>query len=338
MKYVSVGDMAQTYLLRRHNVQLKSTMARLGTELVTGVSQDIGAAVGGDFTALSAINRSLSRIDAFALVSSEVTLLASTQQNTLDLIQGHATAMGATLVSAATTSNPNMIETGAGDAAQRFYSIASALNVNVAGRYAFSGTATDARAMIDGTQIIAALSTAISGLNSAADITAAVDAWFDAPTGGGGFLDTAYTGSSTPLAAFQLSETDKVTLPITAQNQTLRDTLKGFALATLIAENAVPDDIALRSALAQTAGEQMMASDVRLSTLRSDLGTTESIIAQAQTRNSAEKMSLELSKSEMIGIDEYDSATALEAVQAQLETLYTLTSRLSQLSLTDYLR
>lgn len=330
--------MAQTYLMRRHNVQLKSTLSQLTEELVTGVSKDVGAAVGGDFTALSAIDRSLGRLSAFAQVASEVNLQATVQQDTLEFVQGHASEMGGTLAAAASAASSSMIESGAKDAAQRFYSITSALNVSVAGRYVFSGTTTDTKPVVEGSEIIAQLTTVIGGLTNAADITAAVSDWFDAPAGGGGFIDTAYTGSNTTLAAFQLSETDKVSLSITAQNQTLRSTLKGFALATLIAEGAVPNDVSTRSALAQAAGEQMVAADVHMSTLRSELGTTQSIIAQVQARNASEKSSLEISKGELIGIDAYDSATALEAVQAQLQTLYTLTSRLSQLSLTDYLR
>lgn len=338
MKYLSVGDMAQTYLLRRHNLQLKSTMSRLSDELVTGVSKDIGSTVGGDFTALSAIDRSLARIDTFTQVASEVDLLAGSQQDTLELIQNHATEMGATLVSATSTASAAMIDPGVADAAIRFRSIVGALNVSVAGRYAFSGTATDTKPIADAEDIISQLATVVSGLSSANDIAAAVDDWFDAPAGGGGFLDTGYTGSSTALADFQISETDRVAISITAQDQSLRDTLKGFALATLVSENLVPSDLTTRSSLTRAAGERIITADAKLAGLRSELGTTESIIADAQTRNSAEKTSLKLAKNELIGIDPYDTATALEAAQSQLETLYTLTTRLSQLSLTDYLR
>ena len=39
----------------------------------------------------------------------------------------------------------------------------------------------------------------------------------------------------------------------------------------------------------------------------------------------------------MVGVDGYDTATALQETQARLETLYTLTARLSRLKLADYL-
>lgn len=338
MKYISVGDMSQTYLMRRHNAQLKQTMTRLSDELVTGVQKDLGTAVGGDFTALAAIDRSLARNAAFKQVSAETDLLAGTQQEALETLQGHANALGVTLVSAVSSASRGMIDAGVQDAAQRFSAIISALNVSVAGRYAFSGTSTDTAPVTDPGTILAALGTAISGLTQPDDIVNAVEAWFDAPYGSPGYLDNAYQGSDTALAPVQLSETDQTQLTLTAADPTVRNLLKGFALASLIAEGQVPDVLTTRSALTQAAGERILTSDAELSVLRSELGTVESIILESQTRNAAQKTSLELAKGELIGIDAYETATALEAVQSQLETLYTLTSRLSQLSLTDYLR
>ncbi len=338
MKYISVGDMSQTYLMRRHNVQLKATMSRLSDEMVTGLQQDRGNAVSGDFTALSAIERSLTRSAAFKQVAAEADLLAGTQQDALELIQNHTYEMGSTLVSSASTSVPAMIDAGTKDAAQRFESILGAMNVNVAGRYAFSGISTDTLPVASAETITSALAATIGGLTQVEQIVTAVDDWFNAAPGAGGYLDTAYFGSDTTVAPLQLSETDLAEFSITAADPVLRDTLKGFSLASLIAEGHVPDDLATRSALTQAAGEWIITADGNLSTLRSELGTTESIIAAAQTRNSSQKSALEIAKGELIGADAYESATALEAVQAQLETLYTLTTRLSQLSLTDYLR
>ncbi|MGD9917155.1 MAG: flagellin [Paenirhodobacter sp.] len=337
MNYVSVGDMAQTYLLRRHNVQLKTTMSRLTQELASGVQQDVGAAVKGDFTALAAIDRSQRRIDSFSQSASEADVFLSSQQDALELIQNHASQIGATMISSASTTQASMIDAVTGDAAQRFASIVSALNVNVAGRYVFSGNTTDTAPLGASEDIISALSGVITGMTNATDIVSAVDDWFDAPTGGGGFLDFSYHGSDTALAPAQVSETDRADLSLTAADPSLRNLLKGFALATLVSENLVPDDIDVRATLTRAAGEQIATADAELTTVRSELGTVQEIVSDAQVRNSAEKSSLAIAKNKLIGIDEYDSATALEAVQTQLETLYTLTARLTGLSLTDYL-
>lgn len=338
MKYISVGDMSQTYLMRRHNVQLKTTMSRLSEEVVTGVSQDLGTKVGGDFTALAAINRSMTRGEAYKQVAAETDLLAGTQQDALETIQGHAQAIGSTLLSASFASSYNMIESGARNAEERFEAVVDALNVNVAGRYAFSGTTTDTKPVASADTIITGIEAVVNGMTVAADIIAAVDDWFDAAAGGGGFLDQAYLGSATSLSQVRLSETDTAQLTITAADSTIRDMLKGFALGTLIARDLVPDDLETRSLLIRAAGERITSAEGGMTTLRADLGTIEAIISDAQTRNATQVTALEIARKELIGVDEYETATALEATQSQLETLYTLTSRLTQLSLTDYLR
>lgn len=337
MKYISVGDMSQTYLMRRHNAQLKTTMTRLSEEMVTGVSQDVGAAVGGDFTAISAIEHALSRTGAFKLAATEAELIAGAQQQTLNLFQNHAHEIGSNLISAASSSASAMVEAGMSDAAQRFSSILAALNTNISGRHVFAGVATDSIPVAPEATIMAALGASVSGMTLVEDIVTAVDDWFDAPAGGGGYLDVAYLGSDTALAGFAVADTDTVELPLTAADPTLRDALKGFALAALVAQDLVPDTHDLRVSLAQTAGEKIISAEGNLTALQSELGTTEGIISSAQTRNAAQKTSLQIAKGELIGVDAYESATALEAVQTQLDTLYTLTTRLSQLSLTDYL-
>lgn len=338
MKYISVGDMAQTYLLRNHNAQIKKTMTTLSEELVTGYSKDVGSAVGGDFTALAAISHSLQRTESYKQVASELDLTAGTQQATLATIQSHAEAIGSGLVAAGTNATATMVDATAQDTSLRFAAILEALNVSVSGRYVMAGIATDTRPVGELDDIMTALAAEVSGLTLVDDIVNAVDAWFDQPAGGGGFIDTAYFGSETVMAPIHISETDTAQLSLTAVDPSIRDLLKGFALATLVANDQVPSAISTRSALTERAGTQILSANAELTAVRSEVGTVESMIAEAQTRNAAEKTSLELAKTELIGVDSYESATALEAVQTQLETLYTLTSRLTQLTLTDYIR
>ncbi len=43
MNYISTGDMAQIYQMRRHNVQIKEHMNRLTQEMTTGVKADLAS-------------------------------------------------------------------------------------------------------------------------------------------------------------------------------------------------------------------------------------------------------------------------------------------------------
>jgi flagellar hook-associated protein 3 FlgL len=72
--------------------------------------------------------------------------------------------------------------------------------------------------------------------------------------------------------------------------------------------------------------------------LQGRLGLTQARIDQAQTRNTAEQSMLEIARADLVAIDPFEAATRMEAAQTQLETLYSVTARLSRLSLVDFLR
>jgi len=74
-----------------------------------------------------------------------------------------------------------------------------------------------------------------------------------------------------------------------------------------------------------------------LTALQARLGVAQERISSAEIRNAAESSALQIARSDLLAIDPYDTATALQATQTQLETLYSITARLTRLNLTDYL-
>ncbi len=337
MNYISVGDMAQTYQMRLHNTQLKTTLNRLSEEVVTGIQKDVGKAVGGDFTMLSSINRSISAIASYDQATAEAGIFADAMQNSLDLMRTSASEIGVSLMSAATSSTPTLVNTTVATASDMFSSIVDALNTNVSGRYVFSGTATDTKPLDAAEDILSALGAHVAGLTTSADIEAAVEAWFMADPGDGGFIDQSYHGSQSELGPIRVADGQTVKLQMRAVDPEIREALAGFALAALVSNNYAGSDFTIHSELAQASGERIVAAGSTLASLQAGVGSVQGRISDAQTQNAAEKSSLEIARTNLIGADPYDSATALEAAQSQLETLYTLTARLSSLSLADYL-
>ena len=100
MNYVSVGDMAQSYMLRKHNVQLKQTMNTLTEEVVSGIRSDIGAAVKGDFTSLSAVQRSIGILTSYNQANTEATVFLGSMQSALDVVQTLSGDVGSALTAA----------------------------------------------------------------------------------------------------------------------------------------------------------------------------------------------------------------------------------------------
>lgn len=337
MAYVSIGDMAQSFRFRQHNQQLKTTLARLTDEVASGVQQDVGVALKGEFTGYSALVASIARLDAYDTSASVTGTFLSVMQTTLGTIQDQTAEFGTTLISAGQNGDSAALAAAARDGAQRFAAVAGALNTQAAGRYVFAGMDTATRPLADPDQILTALSTAVSGLSTADEIITAVNDWFAAPAGSGGYGDLAYQGSASPLAPQRVSETVAVSADITAADTRLRDVLQGLALSALVAKDMVPAEAALRSRMLETAGQQVLSASSALTGARAEVGVAEEATAAAKTRNGAERTSLETARLGMVAADPYETSTALKAVQTQLETLYALTSRLSGMHLTDYL-
>ncbi|MCB2094407.1 MAG: flagellar biosynthesis protein FlgL [Rhodobacteraceae bacterium] len=338
MNYISIGDIAQSFQLRRHNVQLQRHLQQLSEELTSGVKADLAEAVSGDFKVLAGIDRSLQNLAPYHTATTEAAQITASLQESFAVIQDMATQLAPGLLGVATSSDPALVDTLASDARQKFRAAVSTLNTQVGDRYLLSGAATDQKPLAGSQDILDALSLAVAGQVTASGVQAAVAAWFDAPAGGGGYLDTVYGGSASTLAPFALGEGDSALLDVTAADAPVRDMLEGLALGALLAEGVLSGFPAERTALATSAGESLFAANGQMAALRARIGTVEAHIDTAATRNAAEKSALEVARAGIVAADPYDTASALEAVQTQLETLYSLTARLSRLSLADFLR
>ena len=330
------GDLAQSFQLRRQDTALKTSMARLANELTSGTREDLGAAVRGDFRALAGIERTITRLTTMNLAATEAAQQASATQAVLSELQDLASGNATALLSASSSSSPQMISAATVDSKERLFSAVSALNTNSAGRYILSGTLSDTKPLASGEEMLSALQTAVAGAATATDVISAIDGWFDAPAGGGGFLDQAYRGSDAPAGYFPAIQSG-ANAGITASDPAIRSALRGLAVAALVSQGVLDGDPTARAYLVQVAGESLMTASGGLTDLRGQTGAAEAAIETLATRNASEISSLELARAGIVAADPYETATALEETQTQLETLYTITARLSRLSFADYM-
>ena len=336
MSSVSIGDIAQQLMLRRHNFNLKTEMQQLTQELTTGQRADLADALTGDYSYLSDIERSLITLDGYKLATTEADLFSQTIQDTLGRAQELTSDLASNLLTASNSPLNTVQSVAAGDAENAFESLVIAFNSDVGGRSLFSGAATNRAPLVDAQTMLNDLRTAASGAATVSDLIAAVDAWFY--NAGGDFETTAYLGSSSDISPFQLGDSESVGFSLRADSTEVRDLLRNTALAALAADPALGLNNLEQKTLLREAGESLMTAQTSLTGVRADLGFVQERIESAEARNSAARTSLEMAKSELVAVDQYDAATRLENVQFQLETLYTMTVRLSKLSLMDYMR
>lgn len=336
MNYVSIGDQSQSFQTRRQNVRLKAEMQRLSQELASGRKSRPAAETSGDTSHILSIGRSLTALGGYRTTTAEAQVFVDIAQTALATVQSTADTTSSGLFAAAASRNATQLGTAAKDAEAKFASVVSALNANAAGKSLFGGTATDRPPLADADTIMTALRTAVGAQPTVSGIKAIVDNWFDSP--GGGFETAGYLGSTTGKVNFRIGDGEDATLSLTASSTELRSVLKSFALGALVNAPGLSGDVAAQADLAKTAGESMLADQMGLSNARAGIGAMQARLDAADTRHSAEKSALEIAENKLTVADPYDTATAFEQVQTQLETHYQVTARLAGLTLTNYLR
>ncbi|MEL7105949.1 MAG: flagellin [Pseudomonadota bacterium] len=335
MAFQGVGDLAQSFQLRRENARLQDELRTLTNELSSGRTSDLGRAVSGDFGALSGLERSLSAITAYETAATETRLMAETAQSTLELVRSKGTDNAQSLLLASGDFQPGLVDAAVETAARAFEDAVSALNIRVGDRSVFAGIATDGPAIAAPDVMLNELDVLVAGETTAAGVATIVSDWFGP---GGGFETVGYLGDTTAISDIPVSQDESVTLDVTAADQGVRDVLAGLAMAALIDRGALSTEIEARGDLARTAGNTLMQADYEITATRARIGITQERIEDAETRNASEAQTLELARAELVEIDPFETAARLASLEVQLETLYAVTARLSRLTLSDYIR
>ena len=335
MSVQSIGDMAQSFALRRQSVELNRHMDRLTQELSSGVASDIPHHLSGNLLQLADVERDLSVLDARRDVARFATTDAEVMQASLDQVQATTGDLAANALTAGFTAGGTQIPTVTNEARGALETIIGALNSDVAGRALFAGNRTDAAPMASADLLLGTLTSALAGASGINGIRARLDTFFDDPAGG--FATGVYKGGTDGLTPRDLGAGESVALDIRADDPALRDVMKQTALIAVLDHGSLGLSRQDRSELIGTAGEMLLNGQTGLTGLRADLGFAEERIARAESRISAGLASLNIARNELISVDIPSTAVELEQVQSQLETLYTLTARSARLSLVNFL-
>ncbi|MEL7115911.1 MAG: flagellin [Pseudomonadota bacterium] len=336
MTTVGFGDLATSYRSSLQNARIKSDISRLSQELATGQKTDLKTPSGNELVKYASLEASIKTLQAYSFSATQASLIAETAQASLEVVQDLTSSIGPNLIVAGNTGTEPMLTVNAADAKSKFQSVVSALNARIGDRSLFAGDGVSGPALSTADEILANLSSAVAGSASVTDLVNAVDVWFD--TAGGGFENTAYLGSTSDLSPFLLGRGETASLDIRADNEGIRETIKGYAMAALVDEGLFAGSQNERAQVLRLAGERLIDANDALGDTRARLGLNEAQIDQSRARTASEIAALERTRADLVAVDPYRVATELQAAETQLEMLYTVTARLSRLSLVDFLR
>lgn len=334
MNSVSLGDLSQSFMMQRRSVALREAMGKLTEELSTGKVSDLKQVLSGNHNYLSDLERSLVVLQGYSVANSEAAYLTASMQASLTRVQDFAGQLGLDLILAGGGPVGVIAGSPSENAKTQLQGMMNSLNSDIAGRGLFSGAATDQPALPNADTLIDELRTVVAGAGSPEDILATAENWFMDPAG---FDTVIYSGSDTSLAPFSLSDTERVSLDIRANDPALKQALLLTAVAALADDPTLALSVAQQSELFGTVGLELQSNQDKLTDLRSGIGVVEARIEMISIRNQAEETSIEFARNALLLADPFETATELENVQFQLQGLYSVTVRSSQLSLVNFL-
>ncbi|WP_101067125.1 flagellin [Roseovarius salinarum] len=332
---VSLGDLAQVFALRRQNAQLSDQLAVLSKEMASGRVSDVAVSLGGDYSHLAAVEHDIKLATARETAASEARVLAGAMQLAVGNVQSGLGALATAAVTAGNPAGGAALEAASAEARGKLDAFVAALNGDIAGRSLFAGDDVATTPLPQPEDIMNAARGAVAGLTSVPAIQSALSDFFHAP--GGGFETQVYQGASDPVSPIRLGHGESVTLDVRADDPAIRSALEASVTAALASDSSLTLTTAQRQTLMQGAGEALIGAEGAMTGLRADIGVTESRIEQSLSRIASEKSSLVLARNELLAVDPFQTATELESVRLQLETLYSVTARTSHLNLASFL-
>lgn len=337
MSFVSVGDLSRAYFLRQSNAGLRERIQKLSKEVTTGRHSDTAKQLGGDLLGLARMDRGLTEAKAYLKVASEAASTASGMQSALAHLQEIAQQSSKQMLSDALLGSEHNIRMVADTAAARLQDALSALNISVGGRFVFSGTRVDSPPLVSSDALVGMAESVVAGAANQEQALSQLQDWFDSPAGAGGFTDSAYLGANGAAAELQVDPSSKISLSQTANSLSVRRVLFGLSVAALVSRGAFAGDNDVRAVMLRAAGTALVRGNAELGLDRARLGISEEVIERARVRMNTAATTLAIERARLTEADSYAAGSQLIQAEAQLDSLYALTARLSKLSLTRYL-
>lgn len=334
MPVVSIGDMAQQFTSLRNSGAIKTDLARLSESLSTGKVTDITTHLGGETARFSGIKYSLTQLAAYGQAASETQQTLANVQIILGQVENIRGATAERLLLVSDSSTIAQIDEAAIASKDAFEIIVRALNTKVGDRALLAGADVTGRPLAAASDMLNDLRAAIGVTVDPTAILATIATWFDDPLGG--FATAGYLGDVGTTPEKRVSETKTVAVDARADDPAIISVLKATAISAL-AHDLPGLDRQTKSTLLQGAGQKLFAASSDLIAVQSRIGFAESRVAQAQAESSAQQTALGIMQNNLVSADPFETASQLQAVQLQLETHFTVTARMSQLSLLRYI-
>lgn len=352
MKASFVSNMSLQNAMRLTVSSAQKEMLKVQEESVTGRHSDVGAVLGAKTARTLNLHRDLQRMESLKSTNALTTQRLAASQEALGTMSTAANdAMGVMIALSGITSADQLqlAQKNIGSALQTF---TSAANTSFSGEYLFAGINSDVVPLNDYFQETPTTSAAkdafdlafqthfgfpqtdaaVAGI-TAADMQSFIDVVETRFTGPNWEADWSNASSENMQSRISASET------VQSSTNTNADGMRYMALGLILGQELLALGIseAARKTVSDASIDYMGRAISGIDGERSKLGISEARVTQANASLNAQITILSASIKDMEGIDTYEAATRVTTLESQLSLAYTLTSRIQNLSLLNYL-
>jgi flagellar hook-associated protein 3 FlgL len=360
MKTSFVSNLAVQNAMRLTIQQSQAEVVKLQAEVTTGRHADVGVALGGSTSRSLDLQREMARMKTLTSTNAVVTQRLAASQEALKSVADAAQSINKVLIGLSGSDSKDQLAIATTEVTNALSIFSSSVNTSFNGEFLFSGINTDVKPMIDynsaeGAAAKAAYNTALTTFMAAQAppltamnqfskaqmedfITNTLEPMYvdtDPAAGDQSRWQTDWSNASDQTMTSRISTTEVVSSSTTANS----DGMRKFALASVIATELLGADVSsdVRTAVSAAATSYIGEAISGIDAQRSDLGISEARVKKANTSLASQIKLVTTHISDLEGIDTYEASTRMNTLLTQIETSYTLTSRLQQLSLINFL-
>ncbi|AUW40811.1 flagellar hook-associated family protein [Rhizobium leguminosarum] len=348
MKSSFISSSAIQNAMRLTIRQAQNQMTKATMEATTGVYADIGVSLGGNAARSVDFSREVDRIDSIKSSNSLVTARMESSQLGLSKMKDVGDGLVSKLTALQGSHDPGSITVAIQSATSALSTMMDTANTMVNGEYLFSGINTDVQPLTDKTTatsaaIVTQLNTyatglgkpvsALTGAEMSTFITTTVEPmfnqanWTNATTG--------WSQASSQNMTSRISNSEVIESSTNANSEGMRY----FALASVMTSALLGQN--LSSDAMSTVSKQAISYTTKatsgLVTQASQLGLSQERVKKSNDALDAQSNIIKNKLVDLQGVDPYEASTLVKTLETQLETAYTIVSKIQQLSLVNYL-
>ncbi|MBP2235624.1 flagellar hook-associated protein 3 FlgL [Sinorhizobium kostiense] len=349
MKTSFVSNLAVQNAMRLTIQQGQAELLKLETEVSTGRLADVGVALGSSTERSVSLQRELTRLETLKDTNAIVTQRLAASQESLSLMAKAAEQVRNTLVTFKGNDSVDQLSVQETEIKSAMSMFTAAANTSFNGEFLFAGINTDVKPLEDYYATGSAAETTFdtelatymtaNGIASMSDFTRAQMEDFITNT-----LAPLYTGAQWTVDWSQASSqnmTSRISAGEVIQSSTnaTTDGFRRFALAAVISSELMDANISsdVRTYIGEAAIGYVEQAITGITAERSTLGISEARVEKANTSLEVQIKLINTHITDLEGVDTYAAGVRMNTLLTQMETSYTLTSRIQQLNLINFL-